>query len=156
MSWVGGVNVCNVSLVTTWNLGHQVVKSEFASLGIAEAFLELDKKGHDLMFPFEQDEKDDPSTTEDAEDEEGKEVPIVLTPLSALVAMDVVSLTPLGQGKGPMLNLEDHASTAHDSKGKFDPLINIGNGRMVPKACILWELERAMFPKIPGSTDHHN
>ena len=157
-SWVGDVNVRNVSLVTAWNLGRQAVESEFALLGIAEAFLELEKKGHDLMFPFGQDEKDNPSTTEDAEDEEGEEVPIVLTPLSAQVAMDVVSSTPLGEGEGPMLDLEDHASieTACDGKGKFDPLVNVGNGRMVPKARILRELERAMFSKIPGSTDRLN
>ena len=57
-----------------------------------------------------------------------------------------------------MLDLEDHAfiETAHDSKGKFDQLIDIGNERMVLKAHILWELERAMFSKIPGSTDRLN
>ena len=76
------------------------------------------------MFPYGQDNKNDPGEVcEDASDEEGKEVPIIPAPSSAQVAMDIVSSTALGEGEGPMLDLEDHASieTAHDSKGKFDP-----------------------------------
>ena len=158
-SWVGDVTVRNVSLVTAWNLGHQKVEYEFASLGIAEAFLELEEKGHDLMFPFGQDNENDPGEVcEDASDEEGEEVPIIPAPLSPQVAMDIVSSTALGEGEGPMLDLEDHASieTARDGKGKFDPLVDVGNGRMAPKARALRELERAMFSKIPGSTDRLN
>lgn len=108
------------------------------------------------MFPFGQDNKN--NLDEDASDEEGKEVPIIPAPLSAQVAMDIVSLTALGEGEGPMLDLEDHTSieTVCDGKETFDPLIYVGNGRMVPKACALQELERAMFSKIPGSTDYLN
>lgn len=55
-----------------------------------------------------------------------------------------------------MLDLEDHAAveTSCDGQGKFTPLIDVGNGKIVPKPQIICELERAMFSKIPGSTDH--
>jgi hypothetical protein len=88
------------------------------------------------MFAFGQDNENDPG--EDASNKEGKEVPIIPVPLSAQVAMDIVSLTALGEGKGPMLDLKDHASieSARDGKGKFDPLVNVGmegwSQRLVP------------------------
>lgn len=64
----------------------------------------------------------------------------------------------LGKGEDPILDLEDHASieTSRDGRGKFSPLIDIGNGKEVPKARVLRELERATFSKVPGSTDRLN
>ncbi len=57
-----------------------------------------------------------------------------------------------------MLDLEDHASieTSRDGQGKFNLLIDIGDGKVVPKARVLRELERATFSKVPGSTDRLN
>jgi hypothetical protein len=43
--------------------------------------------------------------------------------------------------------------TSCDGQGKFSPHVNIGNGKVIPKAHVLRELERAMFSKLPGSTD---
>ena len=64
----------------------------------------------------------------------------------------------LGEGEDPILDLEDHASieTSRDGQGEFDPHIDIGSGKVVPKARVLRELERTTFSKVPGSTDRLN
>ena len=64
----------------------------------------------------------------------------------------------ISKGDEPILDLEDHTSikTSHDGQGQFSPLVNIGNGKEVPKAHVLWELERATFSTVPESTDHLN
>ena len=61
----------------------------------------------------------------------------------------------ISKGDEPILDLEDHTSieTSHNGQGQFSPLIDIGNGKEVPKARILQELERASFSKVPGLTD---
>ena len=66
--------------------------------------------------------------------------------------------TKINEGEEPILDLEDHASieTSWDGRGQFSPLVDIGNGKEVPKARILRELERATFSKVPGSTDRLN
>jgi hypothetical protein len=45
----------------------------------------------------------------------------------------------LDEDEDPILDLEDHASieTSHDGQGEFDPHIDIGNVKVVPKACVL-------------------
>lgn len=152
-SWVGDVSLQNISIITSWNHGCQIVELEFPSAGIAEALLQLEKEGHNLMFPFGQHTEDD---FQDSNDEEERETPaIVPEPLSAQAAAEVILTTPLGEGETPLLDLEDHAAveTSQDGQGKFSPLIDIGNGKMVPKPQVLHELERAMFSKIPGLTD---
>ena len=62
------------------------------------------------------------------------------------------------KGNDPVLDQEDHASieTSRDGRGKFSPLVDIGNGKLVPKARILRELESASLSKVPGSTDRLN
>ncbi|KAI9431976.1 hypothetical protein H4582DRAFT_1821850 [Lactarius indigo] len=136
-SWDGNVNVRNVSLVTAWNLGRRMVTSKFPSNKIEELLLELENKGYDMEFPFGQvtesiEMSDDDDDGDDEQDERN--------------------------GEGPLLDLEDHASieTSRDGQGEFSPLIDIGNGKEVPKARILRELERATFSKVPGSTDRLN
>ena len=64
----------------------------------------------------------------------------------------------ISKGDEPILDLEDHASieTSRDGRGQFSPLVNIGNGKEVPKACVLQELERATFSTVPGSMDRLN
>lgn len=63
-----------------------------------------------------------------------------------------------GAGNEPILDLEDYASieTSHDGQDEFSPHVDIGNGKEVPKARVLRELERATFSKVPGSTDRLN
>ncbi|KAH9169245.1 hypothetical protein EDB89DRAFT_2115148 [Lactarius sanguifluus] len=97
-SWKGNINVCNVSLITAWNLGCQMAVSDFPSSNIEDALLELESQGHDMEFPFGQ-------VAEGLEEPEDGN----------------------GEGEGPLLDLEDHASieTSHDGRGKFSPLINI-------------------------------
>ena len=51
-SWEGNVNVGNISLVTTWNLSHLTLASEFPASNIEEALVELEKKDYDMEFPF--------------------------------------------------------------------------------------------------------
>ncbi|KAH9068269.1 hypothetical protein EDB83DRAFT_2222807, partial [Lactarius deliciosus] len=141
-SWKGNVNVRNVSLITAWNLGRQMVVSDFPSSNIEDALLELESQGHDMEFPFGQVAEG----LEELEDGDGKQ--------------DDDS----DQIHGPLLDLEDHASieTSRDGRGKFSPLINIEDSsassdrKMVPKARVLRELERATFSKVPGSTDRLN
>ena len=43
------------------------------------------------------------------------------------------------EGDDPVLNLEDHASieTSCDGQGEFSPLVDIGNGKLIPKARVL-------------------
>ena len=53
-SWEGCVNVRNVSLLTAWNLGRQKVCSDFPDINIEDALQELERKGHDMEFPFGQ------------------------------------------------------------------------------------------------------
>lgn len=153
-SWVGDVNVNNVSVVTSWNCGRQMVETEFPSAGIEEALVQLEKNGFDFTFPFGQRMEDDHQDSED--DEEPANLPTApFEHLSAQSATEVVSTTPLGEGESPLLDLEDHAAieTSCNGQGKFNPLVDVGNGKMVPKPRVLCELERAMFSKIPGSTD---
>jgi hypothetical protein len=54
-------------------------------------------------------------------------------------AVEMLSATPIGEGDGPLLDMEDHASieTSRDGHGKFTPLVDVGNGKMVPKARVL-------------------
>jgi hypothetical protein len=59
--------------------------------------------------------------------------------VSASYSMTMGRPLRLGEGKDPVLDLEDHASieTSRNGQGEFDPLIDIGNGKVVPKERIL-------------------
>jgi hypothetical protein len=81
-SWVGNVNVQNISLVTSWNLGRQLVVSEFPASNIEDTLLELESKGFDMEFPFGQVAE---STDEPNDDEEGDSIPVMPDSLSAQV-----------------------------------------------------------------------
>lgn len=90
-SWVGDVNLCNVSVITSWNQGHQMVESKFSSAGIEEALVQLEKKGYDFTFPFGQrtDSEDDLHDPEDREEQE--ELTVMPEPLNAQTAAEMVS-----------------------------------------------------------------
>lgn len=156
-SWRGDVKLSNVSPITAWNLGRQMVGSEFTSAGIEEALLELEERGCDMTYPFGQGPE---TVTLDSDDDEETEhsIPTVLQPLSIEAAAELLAATPLGEGDSPLLDLEDHASieTSRDDRGKFNPLVDVGSGKMISKARVLRELERAMFSRVPGSTDRLN
>ena len=148
-SWVGDVNLHNISIVTSWNLGHQMVKSEFplASAGIAEALLQLEKEGNDLTFPFGQHAEDGPQDSDNEEEREEMENLVSPEHLSAQAAAEVISTTLLGEGDSPLLDLEDHAAieTSCKGQGEFNPLVDIGNVKMVSKPRVLQE---QCFPRF--------
>jgi len=156
-SWEGDVKLSKVSPITAWNLGRQMVESEFTSAGIEEALIELEKKGHDMTYPFGQGAE---TTILDSDDDEETEWPLstVPEPLSVEAAVEKLAATPIGEGDSPLLDIEDHASieTSRDGRRNFNPLVDVGNGNMVSKARVLRELERAMFSRVPGSTDRLN
>ena len=172
-SWEGNVDVRNVSLVTAWNLGRQMVASEFPANNIEDALLELESKGYDMEFPFGQvaenleefdsgDECDAAPVVPDAEVLSAEDASTLISSLKPgegeYILYYVGSHAQTGEGKDPILDLEDHASieTSRDGQGKFDPLIDIGHGKVAPKARVLRELERTTFSKVPGSTDRLN
>ncbi|KAH8983773.1 hypothetical protein EDB86DRAFT_3066228 [Lactarius hatsudake] len=103
-SWKGNVNVHNVSLVTTWNLGH--------------ALLELENQGHDMEFPFGQvteglKEPEDGDCKQDDDSDQIHLTPETADGTTSLTAQDVTALISsltLGEGEGPLLDLEDHTS----------------------------------------------
>ncbi|KAH9022277.1 hypothetical protein EDB85DRAFT_2293264 [Lactarius pseudohatsudake] len=171
-SWKGNVNVRNVSLITAWNLGRQMTVSDFPSSNIEDALLELENQGHNMEFPFGQvaeglEEPEDGDCEQDNDSDQIHVTPETADGIASLTAQDataLISSLTLGEGEGPLLDLEDHASieTSRDGRGMFSPLINIEDSsassdrRMVPKARVLRELERATFSKVPGSTDRLN
>ena len=171
-SWEGNIVLRTVTLLTVWNLGHQMVSTEFVAVDIEGVLQELEHSGYDMEFPFgHASESADKSDNDN--DIEGDSAPIApdMQPLSAQDVMTLISsLRPgegechiltighvlrMGKGDDPILDLEDHASieTSRDGRGDFSPLVDIRNGKEVPKACVLCELERATFSKVPGSTD---
>ena len=156
-SWEGDVKLSKVSPITTLKLGHQMVESEFTSAGIEEVLIKLEKKGHNMTYPFGQGTKT--AILDSDDDKETKQsLSTIPEPLSVEAAVEKLAATPIGEGDGPLLNIEDHASieTSRDGHGKFNPLVDIGNGKMVSKVHVLWELERAIFLRVPGLTDRLN
>ncbi|KAH8982664.1 hypothetical protein EDB86DRAFT_3126490 [Lactarius hatsudake] len=139
-SWKGNVNVRNVSLVTAWNLGH--------------ALLELENQGHDMEFPFGQvaeglEEPEDGDCEQDDDSDQIHLTPETADGTASLTAQDATALISslmLGEGEGPLLDLEDHASieTSRDGRGRFSPLINIEDSSA--------SLDRKMVPKARVST----
>ncbi|KAH9016244.1 hypothetical protein EDB84DRAFT_1567344 [Lactarius hengduanensis] len=161
-SWKGNVNVRNVSLITAWNLG-PILKMRCWSWRTRVT---------DMEFPFGQvakglEEPEDGDCEQDDDSDQIHVTPETADGIASLTAQDataLISSLTLGEGEGPLLDLEDHASieTSRDGRGMFSPLINIEDSsassdrRMVPKARVLRELERATFSKVPGSTDRLN
>ena len=156
-SWEGNVELSKISPITAWNSGRQMVDCEFRSSRIEEALIELEKKGYDMTYPFGQGVE---TAILDSDDDEETEhsLSTIPEPLSVEAAVEMLAATPIGEGDRPLLDMEDHASieTSRDRRGKFNPLVDVGNGKMVPKAHVLQELERAMFSRVPGSTDRLN
>jgi len=114
-SWEGDVNLRNVSVnvITSWNHGRQMVESEFPSVGIAEALLQLEKKGHDLTFPFGQRPEDDTQDSDD--DEEQEHLPVSPEPLSVPHSSSVV-VDPTSK---ELLTVGDPAATIIQCEGHF-------------------------------------
>ena len=98
-SWVGNVNVQEVSLVTAWNLGRQLITSEFPASNIDDTLLELESKGYDMEFPFGQaaESVEEPDNDDD-NDNDYDSIPIVPGGLSAQDAATVISSLNAGEG----------------------------------------------------------
>jgi len=151
-SWKGDVQVSNVSPVTAWNEGHAVVEKAFSDLQVAQCFKEMEIIGADLYFPFGNGvalPADDENGDEDSANNKNPTTSSSEAPLSLNTV--VFNETP-----SDPLDLEDHVGieVTRDGRGKYCPHVDVGGGKMVSKACILHEMERFMFSKLPGSTDH--
>jgi len=158
-SWQGNVTLSSVVLATSWNSGRQLAASVLESIPtqvFRECFLEMEKKGYDMLYPFGNGDKlNDDETMED----ELGDIPAGTSgspkhsdPVLTMRSADTDALQ-LGEGDGPSLSFEDHAEIEIAKEGKHSPLVDVGDGKMIPKARVLRELERAMFSKIAGSTD---
>jgi hypothetical protein len=99
-SWEGDVNVRNISLVTAWNIGRQMVASEFQSCNVEDALLELEANGHDMAFPFGQ-VAESPEESEDDNDEQDENSPVAAEPLSTQDATTLISSLEVGEGECP-------------------------------------------------------
>jgi hypothetical protein len=95
-SWEGNVNVQHVSLVTAWNLGHQLVVSEIPASNIEGALLELESKGYNMEFPFGQVSE---SLEEPNDDDKHDGTPIAPDSLSAQDTATLISLLKPGEGE---------------------------------------------------------
>lgn len=95
-SWKGDVSLSNVSLVTSWNAGRNLVEAEHLDLGIAHQLGELEKKGYDMTFPFGQQDVD-----EDEEENDEPELREVNEDYDAILEPN------FGESNGPLLDLED-------------------------------------------------
>jgi hypothetical protein len=51
-SWKGDVSLEGVVPLTAWNDGRQLIEREFATLGVATHFDEMEKNGVNMSFPF--------------------------------------------------------------------------------------------------------
>ena len=115
-----------------------MVESESTSAGIEEVLIELEKKAHDMTYPFGQGAETMILDSDD--DEETKQsLSTIPKPLSVEATVEKLAAIPIGEGDSPLLNIEDHASieTNCDGCGKFNLLVDVGNRKMVSKACIL-------------------
>ncbi|KAF8262077.1 hypothetical protein EI94DRAFT_1705043 [Lactarius quietus] len=161
-SWQGCVDLRNVSLVTAWNLGCQMISSEFVAINIESILQELEHKGYEMEFPFSQ----VPESADEYNDEYNGDHSPIAPDMQSLSAQDMTTiLFLLNPGEGHMLRWAQATTlyltwrTMHPSKpammdqGKFSPFIDIENGKEVPKARVLCKLERATFSKVPGSID---
>ena len=147
-SWKGDVSLESVVPLTAWNNGRHLIEREFASLGVAAHFEEMEKKGIDMLFPF--------GTLDNLDDNDDEPEDNAVLPESQDVPLHHVDLdaVPLEEDNEP-LSFADHPDIeeTQDNCGKFSPYVDVGGGKMVSKARVLRELERATFSRIPGSTD---
>ena len=95
-SWEGNVNVRNVTLVTTWNLGRQQVTSEFPASGIEDTLLDLESNAYDMAFPFGQISEN----IKEPDDNDGdSEAPNEPDTLSVQEATSLISSLKPGEGE---------------------------------------------------------
>ena len=95
-SWEGNVNVRNVTLVTTWNLGRQQVTSEFPASGIEDTLLDLESNAYDMAFPFGQISENIEEPDNDDRDSEAPDEPDTL---SMQEATSLISSLKPGEGE---------------------------------------------------------
>ena len=148
-NWKGNVSLDRVIPLTVWNDGRQLVETEFTVLNIASHFAEIEKKELDMLYPFG---TLDTLDNEEAEEDDPTVVPDQSRELSLChVNLDSVNL----EEDNEPLSLADHVDIeeTRDGRGKHNPFVDVGNGKMVSKARVLRELERSTFSKVPGSTD---
>ena len=163
-SWLGNVQVATVTLITSWNLGRQMIESGFPQdRGFSQALDKLYRKGYDMVFPFGRgDEEDSEDNNEEDKENMGSAATVhsgsEYEPPSASIIeagmSNIESSIGADEDNSPLLNLEDHIAIeeGRNRKGKYDSFVEV-NGKMVSKPRIIRELERAMLSIIPGSTD---
>ena len=94
-SWEGSVILRTVSLLTAWNLGRQMISTEFAAVNIEGALQELEHNGYNMEFPFGQaSESADESDDDDDSKGDGPPVASDMWPLSA---QDATTLNLIAQ-----------------------------------------------------------
>ena len=163
--WKGDVRLSNVSPITAWNEGRALIEKSFGNLPVAEHFLKLEKMGADLYFPFGKGAVLPTDEDEDEFDEDDSPCPgpsgiaenstPAVPPSGEPCLPPSLDSVPLGESPDDPLDLEDHLGVeeSRDGLGKYNPFVDVGDGKMVSKARVLRELERFMFSKLPGSTD---
>ncbi len=152
-SWKEDVQLSNVSPITAWNAGWALVEEKFPHLKVAEYFLEMEKIGADLYFPFGKDvELPADGEGDDNGDDDHEERTQHNSQTTELVSLDTISLD---ENPSNPLNFEDQIGVdkSQQGRGQYDAYVDAGNGKMVSKARTLREMERFLFSKLPGSTD---
>ena len=149
-SWKGDVQLDNVHPLTAWNEGRERVESAFHELRIADVFVDMEAKGHNMLHPFGNALADD-----DHNGELACEMDTSSQSVESMPPPSVLEEVMLGNGDPPDLSLEEHVEieTTRQGQVKYSPLVDIGDGKTMSKARILRELKRAAFSKVPGSTD---
>jgi hypothetical protein len=127
-----------------------MLEDRFSLVGLAKHFTKLEKKGFNLLFPFEhQDDRD--TDMEDSKTSGNSHLSDQeLTPRPHFN----INTVQLKESSDP-LTIEDHIDieTMRNRKGKYDPFVDAGSGKMVSKAQVLREIDCSMFSRLAGLTD---
>ena len=147
----------NVLPITSWNLGRQQVKQEFATLNVAQALCSLELQYDvDMAFlfgggfwPWE----------DDSEEVEEGEPSVGSTPDQVIVTSKPMATPKTAYADPPLpdslrgiisdeMDLEDHMSA--QASEKYSPFVEL-NGKRIHKAKVLWQFFK--YSTSPGSTD---
>jgi hypothetical protein len=97
-SWQGNVHLASVHPLSAWNEGREMTEVELRELKVSNLFLEIEKKGYNLLHPFG-DVTDDDDGIDDSEMTVGDPLPTV-GPGQSVNSLDEI---PLGDGDAPDL-----------------------------------------------------
>jgi len=142
-SWQGDVTLSRVVLATAWNAGRKLAASGLESVksqDLERCFLGMEKSGYDMLYPFG---KDNGLDDDELMADELGDIPAesVTSPSAPTLRPEDLNDVQLGEGDGPSLSLEEHAEVEIAKEGKYSPLVDIGDNKMLPKARVLRELE---------------